>query len=205
MNKFKDIYLLYIIGDQMLLIPNVIEKNYTGEKIYDIYSKLLNNRIIFINGEIDDNLSSLVVSELLYLDSLNNEDIYLYINSPGGNVNSGLAIYDTINYLKSDVCTVALGLCASMGAIILAAGTKGKRLSLPNTEIMIHQVLGGTEGKASDIKIQAERILKIKKKLNNILASLTNNSINKINKDTLQDYYMNPNEALSYGIIDKII
>ena len=189
----------------MLLIPNVIEKNYNGEKIYDIYSKLLNNRIIFINGEIDDNLSSLVVSELLYLDSLSNQDIYLYINSPGGSVNAGLAIYDAINYIKSDVSTVALGLCASMGAIILAAGTHGKRLSLPNTEIMIHQVLGGTEGKASDIKVQAERILRIKKKLNNILASLTNKSINKINKDTYKDYYMNPEEALNYGLIDKII
>ncbi len=189
----------------MLLIPNVLEKNASGEKIFDIYTKLLQSRIIFINGEINDDLSSLVISELIYLDSVSNDDIYLYINSPGGSVTAGLAIYDTINYIKSDVSTVGIGLCASMGAVLLAAGTKGKRLSLPNCEIMIHQVLGGAEGKASDIKIQAERILETKKKLNNILASLTGKSINKINKDTLEDYYMNPKVALNYGIIDKII
>lgn len=189
----------------MLLIPNIIEKNYNGEKIYDIYTKLLANRIIFINGEINDDLSNLVISELLYLDSLNQTDIFIYINSPGGSVSSGLAIYDTINYIHSDVSTIAIGLCASMAAILLAAGTKGKRLSLPNSEIMIHQVLGGMEGKASDIKIQAERILELKKKINKILSSLTHNSINKIDKDTEKDYYLNPNEALKYGIIDKIL
>lgn len=188
-----------------MLIPNIIEKNYNGEKIYDIYSKLLNSRIIILNGEINDDLSSIIISELLYLDSLNHEDIYLYINSPGGSVTSGLAIFDTINYIKSDVVTVGLGLCASMGAILLASGTKGKRLSLPNTEIMIHQVSSGAEGMASDIKIHAERILDTKKKLNSILASLTNKSISKINKDTDRDYYLNPKEAISYGIIDKII
>ena len=188
-----------------LIIPNVIDKNPSGEKIYDIYSKLLTNRIIFINGEIDDNISNLVISELLYLDSLSNEDIYIYINSPGGSVTSGLAIYDTMNYIKSDVSTVATGLCASMAAIILAAGTKGKRLSLKNSEIMIHQVLGGTKGQASDIKIQAERILIIKKKLNKILASLCNKTINKINKDTERDYYLSATDAINYGLIDKII
>lgn len=189
----------------MLLIPNVLEKNYNGEKIYDIYTKLLQSRIIFINGEINDDLSCLVVSELLYLDSISNDDIFIYINSPGGSVTSGLAIIDTMNYIKSDVSTVSVGMCASMAAIILASGTKGKRLSLPNSEIMIHQVLGGTEGRASDIKIHAERILEIKKKLNNILASLTNQSVQKINKDTDRDYYMNPKDALKYGIIDKIL
>ena len=189
----------------MLLIPNILEKNYNGEKIYDIYSKLLQCRIVFINGEINDDLASIVISELLYLDSINHEDIYLYINSPGGSVTSGLAIYDTINYIKSDVSTVAIGLCASMAAVLLASGTKGKRLSLPNTEVMIHQVLGGAEGMASDIKIHAERILETKKKLDTILANLTGKTLNKINKDTDRDYYMNAKEALSYGIIDKVI
>lgn len=189
----------------MLLIPNVVEKNHNGEKIYDLYSKLLTNRIIFLSGEINDELTNLVISELLYLDSLNHEDIFLYINSPGGSVTSGLAIYDTMNYIKSDVSTLAIGMCASMAAIILAAGTKGKRLSLPNSEIMIHQVLGGMEGQATEIKIQAERILELKKKLNSILASLTGKSINKIDEDTERDHYLNPKNALSYGLIDKII
>lgn len=189
----------------MLLIPNILEKDYKGDKIFDIYTKLLDSRIIFITGEITDDLANLVVSELLYLDSISNDDIYLYINSPGGSVTAGLAIYDTMNYIKSDVVTVSIGLSASMGAVLLAAGAKGKRLSLPNSEIMIHQVLGGMEGKASDIKVQAERILEIKKKLNKILASLTGKHISKIDKDTLKDYYMNPNDALKYGLIDKII
>jgi len=188
-----------------LIIPNIIEKNYHGEKIYDIYSKLLKERIIFINGEIDDRLANLVISQLIYLDSVSNEDIYLYINSPGGLVTAGLAIYDTMNYIKSDISTVATGLCASMGAIILAAGTKGKRLSLPNSEIMIHEVLGGMKGQATDIQIQAERILELKKKLNKILASLTGKTMTKIDKDTARDYYMNPADAIKYGIIDKII
>jgi len=188
-----------------MLIPSIIEKNYNGEKIYDIYSKLLKERIIFINGEITDNTSNLIISELLYLDSLSHDDIFIYINSPGGSVTAGLAIYDTMNYIKSDISTVAVGLCASMSAIILAAGAKGKRLSLKNSEIMIHQVLGGTQGQATDIKIQAERILEIKKKLNKILASLTSKTITKIDKDTERDYYMNPNQAIKYGLIDKII
>ena len=189
----------------MLLIPNIIEKNYKGEKIYDIYTKLLTKRIVFITGEINDDLANLVISELLYLDSISHDDIYLYINSPGGSVTAGLAIYDTINYLKSDVSTVGMGLCASMGAVLLASGAKGKRLCLPNCEIMIHQVLGGAEGKASDIKIHAERILETKKKLNKILASLTSKSVNKINKDTNSDYFLNAHDALNYGLIDSVI
>jgi ATP-dependent Clp protease, protease subunit len=188
-----------------MLIPNIIEKNYNGEKIYDLYSRILTERIIFINGEINDDLANLIIAELLYLDSLNHNDIFLYINSPGGSVTSGLAIYDTMNYIKSDVSTVAIGMCASMAAIVLASGAKGKRLSLPNSEIMIHQVLGGTQGQATEIKIQAERILEIKKKLNSILASLTNKSLTKINKDTERDYYLNPKDAVSYGLIDKVI
>jgi len=188
-----------------LVIPSIVERNFNGEKIYDIYSKLLNERIIFINGEIDDHLSNLVISELLYLDSLSNEDIFIYINSPGGSVTAGLAIFDTMNYISSDISTVATGMCASMAAIILAAGTKGKRLSLKNSEIMIHEVLGGTKGQATDIKIQAERILEMRKKLNKILANLTGTQINKINKDVERDYYMSAEAALKYGIIDKII
>ena len=188
-----------------MLIPNIIEKNYNGERIYDIYSKLLNNRIIFLNGEIDDDLSSLIISQLLYLDSINHEDIYLYINSPGGSVTSGLAIIDTMNYIQSDVSTLAIGMCASMGAVILASGTKGKRLSLAHSQIMIHQVLGGAQGRASDIKIQAERILEMKKDINKLWASLTGKSISRINKDTEKDYYMNPEAAIKYGIIDKIV
>lgn len=188
-----------------MLIPNIIEKNYNGERIYDIYSKLLNNRIIFLNGEIDDDVSSLIISQLLYLDSINHEDIYLYINSPGGSVTSGLAIIDTMNYIQSDVSTLAIGMCASMGAVILASGTKGKRLSLAHSQIMIHQVLGGAQGRASDIKIQAERILEMKKDINKLLASLTGKSISRINKDTEKDYYMNPESAIKYGIIDKIV
>lgn len=188
-----------------LIIPNIIEKNYNGEKIYDIYSKLLDSRIIFISGEINDSMSNLIICQLLYLDSLSNEDIFLYINSPGGSVTAGLSIYDTMNYIKSDVSTVATGLCASMAAVLLAAGAKGKRLSLKNSEIMIHQVLGGTQGQATDIKIQAERILEIKKKLNRILASLCSKPVNKINKDTERDYYLSANDAIEYGLIDKTI
>lgn len=195
---------MILLGDFML-IPNIIEKNYNGERIYDIYSKLLNNRIIFLNGEIDDDVSSLIISQLLYLDSINHEDIYLYINSPGGSVTSGLAIIDTMNYIQSDVSTLAIGMCASMGAVILASGTKGKRLSLAHSQIMIHQVLGGAQGRASDIKIQAERILEMKKDINKLLASLTGKSISRINKDTEKDYYMNPESAIKYGIIDKIV
>ncbi len=189
----------------MVLIPNIIDRNISGDKIYDIYTKLLANRIIFLSGEINSDLANLVVSELLYLDSLSHDDIFIYINSPGGEVTSGLAIYDTMNYVKSNVATVATGLCASMAAIILAAGEKGKRMALPNSEVMIHQVLGGTQGQATDIKIQAERILKMKSKLNGILSKLTGKNIKKIDNDTERNHYLDAKEALSYGIIDKIL
>lgn len=189
----------------MNIIPTVIEKSSNKEYAYDLYSRLLNDRIVFINGEINDNLASIVVSELLYLDSINHEDIYLYINSPGGSITSGMAIYDTMNYIKSDVKTICIGLAASMGAFLLASGTSGKRCSLPNSEIMIHQPLGGTSGQATDIKIAAERILKIKDKLNNILASVTKKDIKTIERDTERDNYMDPEDALQYGLIDEII
>ena len=196
----------------MVLIPNIIEKSISGEKIYDIYTKLLSSRIIFLNGEIDDNMAGLIISELLYLDSLNHEDIFIYISSPGGSVTSGMSIFDTMNYIKCDVSTlcmgvstVACGMCASMAAIILANGAKGKRLILPNSEVMIHQVLGGTQGQATEIKIQAERILNLKKKLNGILANLTGQSIKKIDNDTERDHYLSSSEALEYGIVDKVL
>lgn len=189
----------------MNLIPTVVEKTYNGERAYDLYSRLLTDRIIFLSGEITDDTANIVISELLYLDSQSHEDICLYINSPGGSVTAGLAIYDTMNYIKSDVETIVIGLAASMGSFLLAAGTKGKRYALPNAEIMIHEVLGGTEGQATVIKIQAERILKLRDKMNSILAKLTNKSIPKINKDTERDNFMSAKEALDYGIIDKIM
>ena len=188
-----------------MLIPTVLEKSLDGERVLDLYSRLLNDRIIFICGEIDDNLANIVISELLYLDSLNNQDISLYINSPGGSVSSGLAIYDTMNFIKSDVSTIGLGTCASMGSFLLSSGTKGKRFALENTEIMIHEVLGGSKGQATEIKIQADHILYLREKLNKILAQNTGNSLKKINNDTARDYYMSANEAIEYGIIDSII
>lgn len=189
----------------MNIIPTVIEKSSNKEYAYDLYSRLLNDRIVFVSGEINDSIASIVVSELLYLDSLNHNDIYLYINSPGGSVTSGMAIYDTMNYIKSDVKTICIGLAASMGAFLLASGTKGKRCSLPNSEIMIHQPLGGTQGQATDIKIAAEHILKIKDKLNSILAKVTGKELKVIENDTDRDNFMNPEEALEYGLIDEII
>lgn len=189
----------------MNIIPTVIEKGSNKEYAYDLYSRLLNDRIVFISGEIDNNMSTIVVSELLYLDSLNHNDIYLYINSPGGEITSGMAIYDTMNYIKSDVKTICIGLAASMAAFLLANGTKGKRCSLPNSEIMIHQPLGGTQGQATDIKIAAERIIKMKDKLNHILANVTNKDIKIIENDTERDNFMEPEKALEYGLIDEII
>ena len=189
----------------MNLIPIIVDKEQNGERSYDIFSRLLKERIIFLSGEIDDNLSNTIIAELLYLDSISNEDIYLYINSPGGEITSGLAIYDTMNYIKSDVSTICVGLAASMGAFLLLSGTKGKRIALENSEIMIHQPLGGVKGQATDIKIATERILKIKKKLNNIISEKTNQSIKKIEKDTERDYYMDAEEATKYGIVDKIL
>ena len=189
----------------MNLVPVVIEKSNLGERSYDIYSRLLKDRIIILNGEIDDNTSNSIVAQLLYLDSLNNEDISIYINSPGGSITSGMAIYDTMNYIKSDVSTICIGISASMAAFILACGTRGKRYILPNSEVMIHQPLGGAQGQATDIEIQAQEILRIKKSLNEILASNTGQDIAKIEKDTDRDYIMTPEEALTYGMIDKVI
>ena len=188
-----------------MIIPTIIEKTTEGERIYDIYSKLLQNRIIILSGEINDQLSNLIIAELLYLDSISNEDIELYINSPGGSITSGMAIYDTMNYIKSDVSTICLGLAASMAAFLLSCGNQGKRYALPNSEIMIHQPLGGVSGQATEIDIAAKRIIKLRKKLNTILAKNTKKSLKKIEKDTERDYYMDANEALKYGIIDKII
>ena len=189
----------------MNIIPTIIEKSSNKEYAYDLYSRLLKDRIIFLSGEINDNVASIVISELLYLDAQNHDDIFLYINSPGGSVTSGLAIYDTMNYIKSDVRTIVVGMAASMGAFILSSGTKGKRCALPNSEVMIHQVLGGTQGQATDIKIHAEHILKTKKKLNTILASNTGQNIKKIVNDCERDNYMSATEALKYGLIDEII
>lgn len=181
-------------------IPYILDND---NKLFDLYSKLLTNRIIFLEGEINDNISNLIVSELLYLDSISNEDIYLYINSPGGSITSGFAIYDTLNYIKSEVITIGIGLCASMAAFLLSSGNK--RYSLPNTEIMIHEPLGGTKGQATEIKIVTDQILKLREKLNKILSKNTKQTLSRIKKDTQRDYYMTPEEALNYGLIDKII
>lgn len=189
----------------MNIVPTVIEKTSNKEYAFDLYSRLLKDRIIFLSGEINDNLASIIVSELLYLDAQNHDDIFLYINSPGGSVSSGLAIYDTMNYIKSDVRTIVIGIAASMGAFLLSSGTKGKRCALSNAEVMIHQVLGGAQGQATDIKIHTEHILKLKKKLNQILANNTGKSINKITKDCERDNFMSAKEALKYGLIDEII
>ena len=186
-------------------IPFIVDVDSKKETVYDIYSKLLKERIIFIEGEINDEKANLIVSELLYLDSISNDDINIYINSPGGSITAGMAIYDTMNYIKSDCVTIGIGLCASMAAFLLSSGTRGKRCSLHNTEIMIHEPLGGDNGQATEIKIVAERILKIKKKLNVILSRNTKKSLSKIEKDVERDYYMDSDEALKYGIIDKII
>ena len=189
----------------MNLIPTVIEKNDMGERAYDIYSRLLKDRIIILNGEITDNTANVIVAQLLYLDSLNHDDISLYINSPGGSITAGMAIYDTMNFIKSDVSTICVGMSASMAAFILATGKKGKRFILPNAEVMIHQPLGGVQGQATEIKIAAERILKLKKKLNTILSEVTDRDIDTINNDTERDYFMDSDEALEYGIIDNIL
>lgn len=189
----------------MALIPMVVEQSNRGERSYDIYSRLLENRIIFITGEIEDAVANTVVAQLIYLESKDPEkDVYLYINSPGGSVSAGLAIYDTMNYVKCDVSTICIGLAASMGAFLLSSGKKGKRFALPNSEIMIHQPLGGAHGQASDIQIQANQILKIKRKLNAILAANTGKDLAVIEKDTDRDNYMDAEEAKAYGIIDEV-
>jgi len=190
----------------MNFVPTVIDRTSEGERSCDIFSLLLNERIIILNGEINDTTSSLIVSQLLYLSSKDSsKDISLYINSPGGSITAGMAIYDTMNFIKCDVSTICIGMCASMGAFLLAGGKKGKRYALPNSEIMIHQPLGGGQGQAADISIMANRLLKVKKRLNCILATNTNKPLETIEKDTDRDYYLDPQEALEYGLIDKII
>lgn len=190
----------------MNYIPTIIEVSHDGERHYDVYSLLLKERIIMLTGEIDDICASNVIAQLLYLSSKEpGKDIQLYINSVGGSITSGMAIYDTMKYINCDVITICVGLCASMGAFLLAGGSKGKRFALENSEIMIHQPSGGASGVASDIDIAAKRILKLKEKLNHILALNTNQDYNKIKTDTERDYFMDANEALEYGIIDKVI
>ena len=189
----------------MNLVPTIIEKNEMGERAYDIYSRLLKDRIIILNGEITDNSSNIVVAQLLYLDSLNNDDISLYINSPGGSITAGMAIFDTMNFIKSDISTICVGMAASMAAFLLPSGEKGKGYILPNAEVMIHQPLGGAQGQATEIKIAAERILKLKKKLNKILSDNTGKDIDTIDNDTERDYFMDSDEALNYGIVDKVL
>jgi ATP-dependent Clp protease protease subunit len=190
----------------MATIPYVIEQNSRGERSYDIYSRLLKDRIIFLGEEVNETTASLTIAQLLFLESEDpNKDIHLYINSPGGMVTAGLAIYDTMQYIKCDVSTICVGLAASMGAFLLAGGAKGKRLALPNSEIMIHQPSGGAKGQATEIEIQAENILKTKKRLNEMLAANTGQPFEKVAADTERDYYMSAKEALEYGLIDKII
>jgi ATP-dependent Clp protease protease subunit len=188
------------------LIPTVIEKTMQGERAYDIYSRLLKDRIVFLGGSIDDDVANLVIAQLLFLEAEDNKkDIQMYINSPGGSVYSGMAIYDTMKYIKSNVSTICVGMAASMAAFLLAGGEKGKRFSLPNSRILIHQPMGGTQGQASDIKIQAEEILKVRDEMNKILAKNTSQPLEKVSKDTDRDFYMRADEALKYGIIDKVI
>ncbi|MCR5686224.1 MAG: ATP-dependent Clp endopeptidase proteolytic subunit ClpP [Lachnospiraceae bacterium] len=190
----------------MSLVPYVIEQTSRGERSYDIYSRLLKDRIIFLSEEVNDVTASLIVAQFLFLESEDpNKDINFYINSPGGSVTAGMAIYDTMRYIKCDVSTICVGLAASMGAFLLAGGTKGKRMALPNSEIMIHQPSGGARGQATEIQIVAENILKTKKKLNEMLAENTGKPLEVVEKDTDRDYYMSAQEALDYGIIDKVI
>ncbi|TAK04297.1 ATP-dependent Clp endopeptidase proteolytic subunit ClpP [Patescibacteria group bacterium] len=188
------------------LIPTVIEKTHQGERAYDIYSRLLKDRIIFLGTQVDDTVANLIIAQLLFLESQDKtKDIKLYVNSPGGSVTAGLAIYDAMQYVKPDVSTICVGMAASMGAVLLAGGAKGKRFSLPNSEIMIHQVLGGFQGQATDIHIHATRILKIKDRLNEILATHTGQKKSKVQEDTERDNFMDPMDAKKYGLIDKVI
>ena len=189
-----------------MLIPTVIEKTIGGERAYDIYSRLLKDRIIFLGGPIDDHVANLVIAQLLFLTNEDpKKDIYLYINSPGGVITSGMAIYDTMQFIKPDVSTICIGMAASMGAFLLAGGAKGKRFALPNAEIMIHQPSGGAEGQATDIEISAKRILKMRSKLNQILSKNTGQKISKIELDVERDFFMEADEAVTYGIVDSVI
>lgn len=188
------------------LIPTVLEKTQWGERAYDIYSRLLKERIVFLGGPIDDDVANLVIAQLLFLESVSKDkDIQFYINSPGGVVSAGLAIYDTMQYVKPDIETICIGQAASAAAVLLAAGTKGKRMSLPNSRIMIHQVMGGAEGQATDVEIQAKEILRIKEQINRVLAKHSGQSIKRIAKDSDRDYFLSPAEAKAYGLIDAII
>lgn len=188
------------------LVPMVVEQTNRGERSYDIFSRLLKDRIIMLNGEVNDASASIIVAQLLFLESEDpDKDIYLYINSPGGSITSGMAIYDTMNYIKPDVCTMCVGMAASMGSFLLSSGAKGKRYALPNAEIMIHQPLGGFQGQATDIDIHARWILKIKDKLNKILSENTGQSLEKIQQDVERDYFMGASEAAEYGLVDKVI
>ena len=190
----------------MALVPMVVEQTSRGERSYDIYSRLLNDRIIFLADEVNDVTASLVVAQLLYLEAQDpDKDVYLYINSPGGSITAGMAIYDTMNYIKCDVSTICVGMAASMGAFLLSSGAKGKRFALPNAEVMIHQPLGGMQGQATDIKIHADRILKIKAKLNALLSEQTGKPLDVIERDTERDNFMSADEAQAYGLIDKVI
>ena len=190
----------------MALVPMVVEQTSRGERSYDIYSRLLNDRIIFLADEVNDVTASLVVAQLLYLEAQDpDKDIYLYINSPGGSISAGMAIYDTMNYIKCDVSTICVGMAASMGAFLLSSGAKGKRFALPNAEVMIHQPLGGMRGQASDIKIHADHILKIRAKLNALLSEQTGKPLKTIERDTERDNFMSADEACEYGLVDKVI
>ena len=190
----------------MALVPTVIQQTSHGERAYDIFSRLLNDRIVFLSDEVNDTTASLVIAQLLFLESQDaDKDISFYINSPGGSVSAGLAIYDTMNYIKCDVSTICVGMAASMGAFLLSSGTKGKRLALPNSEIMIHQPLGGYQGQASDIKIHSEHILRTKDKLNHILAANTGKPLSVIEQDTDRDNFLTAQQALEYGLVDKVL
>lgn len=189
-----------------ILVPMVIEKTQFGERAYDIYSRLLKDRIIFVGGPIDDHVANLIMAQLLFLESENaTKDIQMYINSPGGSVSAGLAIYDTMKHIKPNVSTICIGIAASMGAFLLAGGEKGKRFALPNARVMLHQLMGGAEGQATDIEIQAKEILRLKKLMNEILAENTGQSFDKVQADTERDFWMNPEEARNYGLVDKVL
>ena len=204
--KIREYNTLVERGMEMALVPYVIEQTARGERSYDIYSRLLKDRIIFLGEEINDHVASIVVAQLLFLEAEDpDKDICLYINSPGGSVTAGMAIYDTMQYIKPDVSTICVGMAASMGAFLLSSGAKGKRMALPNAEVMIHQPLGGTRGQAEDIKIHAEHIIKTREKLNRILAENTGKDIAQLEKDTDRDNYMSAEEACAYGLIDRVI
>jgi ATP-dependent Clp protease protease subunit len=195
-----------VMNKAQYLVPVVVEQTNRGERSYDIYSRLLKDRIIFLGTPIDDNVANIIIAQLLFLEAEDpDKDIFIYINSPGGSITAGMAIFDTMRYVKPDVSTMCVGLAASMGAFLLAAGNKGKRFATPNSEILIHQPLGGAQGQASDIEIHAKRIIKVRERLNHILAELTGQPLDKIEKDTDRDHFMDPQEAQEYGIIDDVM